>query len=309
MNRCIVWITNNGTTFRTCLNGTLWPEVVTSTSTSTKTSSSTSTSTQTSSSTSTSTQTSSSTSTSTETSSSTQTSTSTVTSSSTSTSTQTSSSTSTSTKTSSSTSTSTSTNTIDITKIGLTNYWSFNGDMYDSAQGVTINPTVLVTYVPDRRGRANSAINFNKNAVKMGASPISANFISTLWWFYQLNQASQSLVIDCYADGLYFNVLSNFGYVLLYEKGVFVLNAGSLPLNVWTHVAIVHDGTNVILYINGVNVNSVAHANPTGTAICCFGYCNPYAPTDPIQAYLDDFRVYNIPLSSTLVNAIMNYYN
>ena len=93
-----------------------------------------------------------------------------------------------------------------------------------------------------------------------------------------------------------------------YELGP-VFSAGTIPLNIWTHIAFVHDGAKANLYINGNFVYAQYHGNPTGTGTCCFGWCNPTLDPYPIQAYLDDFYIYKRPLSLGEVNRIMNEYN
>ena len=233
----------------------------------------------------------------------------------TSTSTKTSTSTSTATtKTSTSTSTSTA-KAIDITT-GLIDYWAFNGNMYDSIKAVTSTVgSGAVTYVADRKLRANSAVNFNSFYMYMANSPNPSSIISAVWWMYETSQPQYQYIFECpisYSSNTAWPYIA-YGYgsnMYLYENGLIFMGVGSVTINTWTHVAIVHTGSVVNLYIGGNVVYTVGAANPSsGTGQCCFGVCDAGNMAYPIKSYLDDFYIYSISLNSAQVNAIMNTYN
>ena len=198
---------------------------------------------------------------------------------------------------------------------GLINYWSFNGNMYDSVQGVTSTASSgPISYVPDRNQRANSAVNFNSYYVYMANSPNPSSIISAVWWMYMLSQPSYTFIVDCplaYATGGWpYIILTYSTGMYLYENGIIFMGAGTVPLNVWTHLAIVHTGTNVNLYIGGNVVYTVAAGfPPSGTGQCCFGVCDAGDASWPITSYLDDFYIYNVVLTDAQVTTIMNSYN
>ncbi|ONI79157.1 hypothetical protein ALI144C_25285 [Actinosynnema sp. ALI-1.44] len=82
-----------------------------------------------------------------------------------------------------------------------------------------------------------------------------------------------------------------------------VNGTGAVPANAWTHLAVIYDATTIRLYVNGVQVSSVASAgnlagsgNPLrigGNLIWGEYFCGP----------VDDVRVYNRALSAAEVTA------
>jgi MSHA biogenesis protein MshQ len=75
----------------------------------------------------------------------------------------------------------------------------------------------------------------------------------------------------------------------------------SIPLNQWTHVAVVFTGSKLQLYINGVMVKE---ANAQGAILqwlsheTTVGYWNIDCPS-PFQGYIDEVRIYNAALSGS----------
>ena len=79
------------------------------------------------------------------------------------------------------------------------------------------------------------------------------------------------------------------------------LGINDVPVGSWTHIAHVYNGTNVICYINGSQVNSIgASGNISGSGdtfrIAAVGYAAPIAG-NIFDGSIDDFRIYNRALT------------
>src|SRR3984957_3468013 len=81
---------------------------------------------------------------------------------------------------------------------------------------------------------------------------------------------------------------------------------GSLPVGVWTHVAVVMNGTSVVLYTNGVPVGTNLHA---GLETANLNATNIYLgrsqwPADPyFSGEMSDVRIFSYPLASNQITA------
>jgi arabinan endo-1,5-alpha-L-arabinosidase len=81
---------------------------------------------------------------------------------------------------------------------------------------------------------------------------------------------------------------------------------GPLPAGVWTHVAVVMNGSSVILYSNGVPVGTNLHANlaPGNLGATNFFIGKSEWPTDPyFSGEISDVRVFSSPLASNQITA------
>jgi hypothetical protein len=80
----------------------------------------------------------------------------------------------------------------------------------------------------------------------------------------------------------------------------------ALPVNVWTHVAVVMNGTQVTLYTNGVPVGTNLFANllPTDLNATNYYFGKSQWPADPyFNGYLSSVRIFSAPLSSNQIVA------
>ncbi len=83
---------------------------------------------------------------------------------------------------------------------------------------------------------------------------------------------------------------------------------GSVSTNTWTHLAGVYNGTNVILYKNGVELGRTAKTGLTDTALTAvmIGAENSGGITNPYTGLIDNVRIYNRALSASEILAIYN---
>ena len=78
----------------------------------------------------------------------------------------------------------------------------------------------------------------------------------------------------------------------------------ALPTNVWTQVAVVLDGTGVVLYTNGVPVGTNLYANllPTDLNATNYYFGKSQWPADPyFNGELSSVRIFSVPLSSNQI--------
>ncbi len=88
---------------------------------------------------------------------------------------------------------------------------------------------------------------------------------------------------------------------------------GTVPLNVWSHVAMTYDSNtgDLVLYVNGVLVNSVntdcgvMNSTSTQVNIGCQS-CGATQTIDPFTGQIDEVEVFNVALLSSSIEAINN---
>jgi len=86
-------------------------------------------------------------------------------------------------------------------------------------------------------------------------------------------------------------------------------SSGTVPLNVWTHVAATYNGSRLVVYLNGVASGSMAVTGTTCTNDEPLAVGAKNAPAKGIlEAFwdgrLDDVRIYNKALSATRIGAL-----
>lgn len=130
---------------------------------------------------------------------------------------------------------------------------------------------------------------------------------------------SISVWVKKIADGAWNGILGGFGSnwlhlqcattgnlnVYLYGPGVGNGTMGVIPNSVWTHIALVYDGTTATSYINGIYTNSF---NATGsiTAYSDVRLGETYDATRFFYGSIDDVRIYRSALSQTDITDLYN---
>lgn len=85
------------------------------------------------------------------------------------------------------------------------------------------------------------------------------------------------------------------------DGGLVAINHTALILNTWVHLALSFDGTNIRLFRNGVEVNTIS--NTGGIA---GGTYNFLVVPNPSNAQVDDVRIFNAALTAAQVTEFMN---
>jgi len=81
---------------------------------------------------------------------------------------------------------------------------------------------------------------------------------------------------------------------------------GPLVLNTWTHLAVTYDRATLRLYINGVQISSVARTASIATSTNPLQIGGDSIYGQYFQGTIDEVRVYNRALSQTEIQADMN---
>ena len=90
------------------------------------------------------------------------------------------------------------------------------------------------------------------------------------------------------------------------EAWVATYGPTALPMNTWTHLALTYDGATLRLYVNGVQVSSLAQTGslPTSTNPLQIGGDSIYGQY--FQGTIDEIRIYNRALSASEIQADMS---
>ncbi len=89
-------------------------------------------------------------------------------------------------------------------------------------------------------------------------------------------------------------------------------NAGSVPLNNWTHFAAVYTDKKIILYLNGLEaVSKVFNNDPmiNGNEWIELGVNRPGGEDEYFNGLLDEFVIYNCALTPDEVRELFNSQN
>lgn len=80
-----------------------------------------------------------------------------------------------------------------------------------------------------------------------------------------------------------------------------------LPLSTWSHVLCTYDGSNIILYVNGLPVGNTAQTgNVTSTSSTALNIGRDSAGSGYFSGQIDDVKVYTYPLTAPLVKQAVN---
>jgi hypothetical protein len=84
------------------------------------------------------------------------------------------------------------------------------------------------------------------------------------------------------------------------------IGSSPVPTNTWTHLAVTYDGSVVRLYVNGVQVGSIAASGPitAGTGALQLGGLSQ--SSDVFRGLMDDVRIYNRALTASEIAADRN---
>ncbi len=204
---------------------------------------------------------------------------------------------------------------------GLVAYYPFCGNANDASgngNNGTVNGATLTT---DRFGSVNSAYSFNRSQSNhISLNTTVGNFgtsnFSVGGWQKRAPNASVYCMFgkrDAYGGGNFFEVNSNPGFEINQSSGSDYINDNNLNVinnSQWFYSLIVRDGTQILIYINGVLVNTfnspIIH-NVNNSALSEIGA--RYAGSSLAQLYdgmLDDIGIWNRALSAS---EIQQYYN
>ena len=196
--------------------------------------------------------------------------------------------------------------------------WNFEGTNNDYIIG--LSPTTKVgtpTYV---NGKYGQGINF-PNSTNTG----TVNAANTLYYTTSLNSSTGytfTFWVNFNIGGVFAQVFLSVGnssggrimYVYLHSNNQFILGeqtgGGDLNFNnatfstgTWYHIAVVINNGTRYLYVNGTSVSGASTITGTQAGFIIGGDLPSINNFSSYCSY-DDFRIYNIPLTSTQINKI-----
>jgi len=94
--------------------------------------------------------------------------------------------------------------------------------------------------------------------------------------------------------------IANPSDIEVYFNGPKIFDITNVPLNKWVYLAVTHNGTTAVAYINGVQTNSAASSLTSATGVTSLGY-DVNRSNYAFKGNLDDMRIYNRALSAAEV--------
>ena len=203
---------------------------------------------------------------------------------------------------------------------GLVAWYPLNNSVVD-ASGNGLNGTANYTQAAmDRFSSPNGATAFSFAYASVGTNPLfntSAGMTASAW--VKLSDPSQNQKVMGRVNGSF-----NSGFILGVENGqlstevwnsagaAHAFNAGSIPSNTWTHVAITW-ATNgyLVAYVNGMAADSIAAGSlPIGTNFepLIIG-CSPWSVSPmyfPVAGGIDDIGIWSRALSPSEIMDVFN---
>lgn len=203
------------------------------------------------------------------------------------------------------------------------NYWPINNDLSDYIGNTgSLQPVGVVKLDSDRLNRPSSSIYLNYGYyIALNGTYFSGDF-TIIGWVKPVILPTNSRFMDfsrgAGQDNVYL-VLSNGGgypYTGVWRNGASGPDVTALPfglqLNQWNHLASTLNQTTLSLYINATLVNSLSGVyiplNVTRTK--CYIGKDPWSgvmTSSSTNAYFDDIKIYNRPLSQKEIQDDMGY--
>ena len=199
-------------------------------------------------------------------------------------------------------------NETDQTLKGTVNYWPMkNNDMTNHIGTAQPLSTSGVSFVNNRLSNNNQALDLNGQIIYLQSGTCLNKYYSiTLWMYLYTAPNDNSGIIDFYNLPAPTNEIGLFVYKDFDDSlllGVYAYWGRSkytltsiqpLPLNTWTHVAYTWDGSNHVLYMNGIHDrnDSIPVMDSFSRSHCAFGTLSGIYSV-PLYSYLDEVRVYD----------------
>ncbi len=210
---------------------------------------------------------------------------------------------------------------------GLVAYFPFSGNAKDSSSNKTHGTTNNVSLTTDRFGKANSAYSFNgsNSYIEFPSTNVKNNRYTLSIWAY-LNNLPPSgdytfaLNIGSAGGDQNLNTANNYAGT---TNGWVCSGYNTVPptygtqenkthtINTWQHVLSVRDSNFILLYVDGVQVDSVgSSSNKTpyygsGSVKAMIGIRNDLSR--PFDGKIDDVCIYNRALSRQEIKQLYNH--
>jgi hypothetical protein len=198
----------------------------------------------------------------------------------------------------------------------------FNGNAFDYIGQAHVTSLINGLFVSDRFGNPQSALYLNKGYATVPPGVYFNSSFTITAWVYPLDQNSRFQRIIEFSNGPWINIV---GLVYSFDSFFSFAFLGDSRLNsqltlystrptialAWSHYALVYDGQNVIIYLNGSQSASQSYSIDPENVMRnnCYIGRSIWDQADgnyDAQAVLDDLKIYNRPLSSKEVLGDMN---
>jgi hypothetical protein len=182
----------------------------------------------------------------------------------------------------------------------------FNQDFSTNSFPITINSNARATAFNPVSGNYYSTYFDGSSSIDWalsttGAAAFGTNDFTIELWVYPTtapnNNWSPFLTIGTSTDGQEIRISQNIngtGWGVLFPNGASTYQGfGTLPVGVWHHIAFVRNGTSIILYRNGLVVNTWTNVttNFTNTTLFRTGSCQPGYADGSYVGYMHGLRI------------------
>ena len=201
---------------------------------------------------------------------------------------------------------------------GLVGYWKFDENSgkfaLDSSGNENLGTLVnSPTWTTGKNYQTPYALNFASGSyVNAGNSSIlnpSGNYTLSAWLRRTGTEAYPISTYGIVTKGAVQYGMWLYGSTLYVMNGTTGVNVGDgdiiLPLNTWTHLALIFNGSSMILYVNGVPYwTGTGSSVSSGTGNVQIGYINQYM----FNGTIDEVKIWNRTLSASEVMSEYTHY-
>jgi hypothetical protein len=190
--------------------------------------------------------------------------------------------------------------------------------MIDTIDGANMTQGSLVSFVFDRFGQANAALNLNGGWTQCPSTNYyfyTSQFSISLWIYPSLVNGSMARVFDFGKGAASDNIILSINYgtplkpaFAIYQGATQVIHFSSLQelaLNQWNYLVSTFDGTSMNIYINAL-LTATRNVSYTPSTIFrtqnYFGQSNWGATDGYSSSYLDDIKFYSLSLTQVEIN-------
>lgn len=190
--------------------------------------------------------------------------------------------------------------------LGLLHEFKFNNSYNNEAGNQNFTSNASTSFVSDRNGNTNSAVQISNTTIQttLVGLPIGAAARTVSFWYKTNTTISYPNVFSYGINtvnrmfGMYHNVSGM--PVFFCNTGDIASTGNGIPNNTWNHAAITYNGSQVVVYINGIIVINGSIALNTGNSAFLLGHASSTTTT------IDDLKIYNRAITQTEVQALYN---
>jgi beta-lactamase superfamily II metal-dependent hydrolase len=200
------------------------------------------------------------------------------------------------------------------TPLGQWNFDETSGTTAADSSGNGHNGTLDTGASWSASGKTNRSVSLNGTSTGDVSLPFLVNPASTPFTisaFVKLDAVSpgfnQIIMQQTGTNGESWLIRNSSGHLASYIGGTATVSTGTIPTGVWTHVAMVYDGSTVQLYLNGVADGSSAKVAESSTGSMLVGIANNFSANKAWHGEIDDLLIYDSALGSDNIKSLYSY--